>query len=432
MTKKCICRELNLLNPTEFYGHFVFTTLEPGEGITLGNMIRRTLLSKLAGSKIVGVKFSNINHEFSEVEGIREDLLEIFLNLKEVIIKNPLNFNICYGKLKVEGPAIVTAGFIQLPKDLMILNPQHYLFTISEQICVEFEVKIEHGKSYILATDRKLNNFGDFLPLDANFTPILNVEYYIQPIVEYIEKSNEELHMIISTNGTLLPHEALLLATNNLSKLILGCRNIESIYPKKKLFTTKINKSKLEDQFVEKNLKKGKIKENNFEEFLFSTSIDEEKLEHSSKNTMLASSKIKVQEKLKKTSPLSINLKHKNNKNLQLNAQSSGKNVKLPASERKQKENSFFKNQNETLTEKIKDSNIIQTSTKTLDLRNIDIEITCLPTRIITALRKANINVMADLLKNSSYDLEKIKGLGPVSITKIKTQVDLFFEAISL
>ncbi len=89
MIKKCICRELNLSNATEFYGHFVFTSLEPGEGITLGNMIRRTLLSSLFGSKIVGVKIKNINHEFSEIEGIREDILEIFFKSKRCYYQKP-------------------------------------------------------------------------------------------------------------------------------------------------------------------------------------------------------------------------------------------------------------------------------------------------------------------------------------------------------
>nr|YP_011006130.1 RNA polymerase alpha subunit [Dictyotopsis propagulifera]WAM63134.1 RNA polymerase alpha subunit [Dictyotopsis propagulifera] len=362
--KRWICRELSLQNAIEFYGHFIFTSLEPGEGITLANMVRRTLLSSLPGSKIVGVKISNASHEFCDVIGIREDILEILLNLKEVIIKNPLNCDVCFGKMKIEGPVIVTAGLIKLPKELSILNPQHYLFTISEQIFVELEVKIEHGKSYVLATDRKLD---EFLPIDANFTPILNVEYHIQPMVEYFEKSHEELHMMISTNGTLLPQEALLLATNNLSELILGCRNIEPIHSQKKV--VKGLKENTKNHLVKNRLNTSKF--NNF-------SVSEKKND--------------------------------------------------PEDGSKNYEESFL------MPNDLKKaySNIIHTPTKTLDLRTIDIEITCLPTRILSTLRKAGINVMSELLKYSSHDLQKLKGLGPVSVKKIKIQVELFFEAISL
>ncbi|MDC7242454.1 MAG: hypothetical protein PQJ44_00355, partial [Sphaerochaetaceae bacterium] len=268
MIKKCICRELNLSNATEFYGHFVFTSLESGEGITLGNMIRRTLLSSLFGSKIVGVKMKNMSHEFSDLEGIREDILEIFLNLKDVIIKNPSESSpVCYGKLKIEGPAIVTAGSILLPDHIQIINPYQYLFTISENIIIELEVKIESGKSYVLATERKLDNKdhkNEFFPIDANFSPILNVDYYIQPITEYIEQSSEELHLIIYTNGTLLPQEALLLATNNLSQLILGCRTIESLNSNRKL--KKIVASSFHKNRTEESIQ---VEDNrNFEDFI--------------------------------------------------------------------------------------------------------------------------------------------------------------------
>lgn len=376
MSKKCVCRELNLSNPTEFYGHFIFTSLESGEGVTLGNMLRRTLISQLSGSKVIGVKFNNINHEFSDVEGVREDILEIFLNLKEIIIKNPSNYDVCYGKLEIVGPSIVTAGLIELPQNVSILNPHHYLFTITESISIDIRLKIEHGKSYILATDRKLENLGEFLPLDANFTPILGVEYYIQPINEYIEKTQEELHMIVSTNGTLLPHEAILLATNNLSKLLLTCRNLESI---------NCNNDK-RNLNVQPNKHFHKTYEEDFDKTV-STIV---------------------------TNPIN-----------------SVKNFKPGrVVDRKYKKNSIISSR--IFDHNKSYSNIIKTPTKNIDLRIIDIEITCLPNRIISTLRKAKINFMSDLLNYSIQDLEKIKGLGPISIKKIKNQINLFFEAISL
>nr|YP_009455847.1 DNA-directed RNA polymerase alpha chain [Dictyopteris divaricata]YP_010205352.1 DNA-directed RNA polymerase alpha chain [Grateloupia livida]AQZ25063.1 DNA-directed RNA polymerase alpha chain [Dictyopteris divaricata]UAV85921.1 DNA-directed RNA polymerase alpha chain [Grateloupia livida] len=455
MPKKCICRELSLSNPTEFYGHFVFTSLDHAEGITLGNMVRRTLLSNLPGSKIVGVKISNVNHEFSDVEGIREDILEIFLNLKEVIIKNPLNYRVCYGKVKIQGPAIVTAGLILLPNDVLILNPQQYLFTISEQIFVELEVKIECGKSYILATERKLDNLGEFFPIDANFTPILNVEYHIQPVLDYVEKSREELHMIISTNGTLLPQEALLIATNNLSQLILGCRDIELMNLETKFVQTR--QSNVKDKLIEDILKKEKRTDKNFEDLLLTNVLNGEKPEkyfqqssdinQSKKRKSNLIKKKKKQIKLESKSNSLFEDNHKpeiydNNKQKSLSKKNNLLGNILKKEEQGVRLNSehgrkfllgdkYLTNQ-PNVSEKNGDTHIIQTATKTLDLRGIDIEITCLPNRILTTLKKAKINVMADLLKYSTLELQKIKGLGPVSVKKIKDQVELFFEAISL
>lgn len=424
MIKKCICRELGLLNPIEFYGHFVFTSLDSGEALTLGNMIRRTLISKLSGSKIVGVKLSNINHEFSEIDGVREDMLEILLNLKEVIIKNPLNYNVCYGKLKITGPAIVTAGLIELPKNITILNPEHYLFTISEHISINLEVKIEHGKSYILATDRKLDNLGEFLPLDANFTPILTVEYFIQPVVEFTDKSTEELHVIISTNGTLLPQEALVLAANYVSTLVLSCRNIEFFNLNEKTFNN-LSNNKIESQRFNNSLKKSNSENKNLENVPVSKSVEDCLVQNKGNRNNINNYKQIIDNSKFRSTKLDKNIKQ--TKQL-LNCELDTETIKI----KKEKNNRSINLLTDKNKQKPPDLSIIQTSTKPIDLRTIDIEITCLPNRIITTLRKVKINMMSELLNCSSQDLQKIKGLGPVSIMRIKTQINLFFEAISL
>ena len=400
MIKKCICRELNLSNLTEFYGHFVFTSLEAGEGITLGNMVRRTLLSSLSGSKIVGIKILNVTHEFSEIQGVREDVLEIILNLKEVIIKNSSGYHCCYGRLNLYGPCIVTAGSFIFPEGIKAINTSHYLFTIVEEINLVIEVKVELGKSYILATDRKLDELGEFFPIDANFTPIVHVDYHIQPILDYVEQSQEELHMIIYTDGTLLPQEALLLATNNLSRLLLGCRNIEPIILKNNSIAIASHDPPTAKGITQINSDKtNSVSSPPFKKFQSFPQLGENKI-----------TKVGNYQKLRKLE------KNKNsNRNDHKNEHQTSK-IKLNLS---------------ALQNKLK-SDIVYTSTNPLDLKAVDIEITCLPNRIIAILRKANINVMSDLLKYSLLDLQKIKGLGPVSVKKIKTQVNLFFEAISL
>ena len=424
MIKNCICRELNLSNLTEFYGHFVFTALEAGEGITLGNMIRRTLLSSLSGSKIVGIKILNINHEFSEIQGVREDMLEIILNLKEVIIKNSPGYHSCYGKINLQGPCIVTASSFIFPEGVSIINTSHYLFTIVEEINIVIEVKVELGKSYILATDRKLDELGEFFPIDANFTPIVNVNYHIQPILDYVEQSQEELHMIIYTDGTLLPQEALLLATNNLSRLILGCRNIEPILLNDKIIASNGSSSE-NNQFFKPLETRTEIKKKR-------SPADSPKLKrisqiNSIKPNILSSSSLK---EFQSFSELGENKGKRVGEYKNLQKSEGSKNLNKDNTN-KEYQTSKMKLNLSTLQSKLK-SDIVYTSTKPLDLKTVDIEITCLPNRIISTLRKANINVMSELLKYSLLDLQKIKGLGPVSVKKIKTQVNLFFEAISI
>lgn len=164
---QCKCLEINLLTSGEHYGHFRFRYLEGGDGLTLANMIRRTLLSSIIESKIIGVRFAGVSDEFSSIEGVREDLLEIMLNLKEIIIKNP-SYEPCYGRIKVFGPTIVTAGSLILPPNVTVVNPRSHILTICEESLVELEVRIEPGKIYILPQNRKTEGPGEFLNVDAN------------------------------------------------------------------------------------------------------------------------------------------------------------------------------------------------------------------------------------------------------------------------
>ena len=131
------CIETYIDREKNHYGCFVIEPLETGQGITLGNAIRRTLLSDLTGFSITGVRINDLKHEFSIVEGLREDILEVLLNLKEIIFKSSFlvkekNVNLkTKGFLQIKGPVIVTAGMFKLPKNLLkIINPNQYICTI--------------------------------------------------------------------------------------------------------------------------------------------------------------------------------------------------------------------------------------------------------------------------------------------------------------
>nr|QWK41883.1 RNA polymerase alpha subunit [Protohalopteris sp.] len=384
---QCKCLEMNLLIGGEYYGHFLFRQLEGGEGSTLANMIRRVLLSSIVESKIIGVRFAGVSDEFSSMEGVREDLLEIMLNLKEIIIKNP-SYEPCYGRIKVVGPAIVTAGSLILPPNVTVVNPRSHILTICEESLVELEVRIEPGKTYMLPQKRKTEGSGEFINVDANFTPVLKVNSFIQPLYQEIDplsqnikSSREELHIEIYTNGAILPHQALMIAGNKLASMILAFQNI--IFPEKFEAKTEIGIQKRKKKLIEKKalakeLKEKKIKEEFAKEL---TGI----IQEDSQTKFYAPIPTKEENLIKryekeKTIPKSIKRKRKE-KNLE--TQKSG--------------------------------------SKTLaDLG--------LSQRIVKILKKSNILTINDLLKISTYEpspLETIKGLGVISIAEITEKLAL-------
>ena len=226
---KCKCVDSDLLSPSELYGHFVFTSLEQSEGSTIGNMLRRVLLSNLYGLKITGVRLPDVTHnEFNLLDGVREDFLEVILNLKEIILKDENKYGQSYhGLLKIQGPAIVTAGSIKFSKGIKVLNPNNYLLTISDDSFVEIHLKLEHGKAYVLAKDQKLEGSAYFLPIDSNFAPVLKVNSYVKALPQHIENTDVELHLEIFTNGSLLPHQALLQAKNMIGYMLSTVNKME-------------------------------------------------------------------------------------------------------------------------------------------------------------------------------------------------------------
>ena len=153
------------------HGQFIINFLKPGQGITIGNQLRRVLLGDLGGMAISAVRIAGITHEFSTIPGVREDILEILLNLKGIVIKSKKN-DVHFGRLKIQGPSVVTADLIQLPPDLEIVNPNHYIATLSTSNILEIEFKFEYGAGYKLASQIFLDEAENYLQLDTIFMPI--------------------------------------------------------------------------------------------------------------------------------------------------------------------------------------------------------------------------------------------------------------------
>ena len=130
------------------HGQFVINALKPGQGITIGNQLRRVLLSDLGGMAISAVRIAGVTHEFSTIPGVREDILEILLNLKGIVLKSKTK-KTQFGRLKIQGPNVVTADLIELTDDLKIINPNHYIATLSTSSILEIEFKFEFITSSI-------------------------------------------------------------------------------------------------------------------------------------------------------------------------------------------------------------------------------------------------------------------------------------------
>jgi len=218
MTYKIDCVELKTNEFNEQYGKFIFESLERGQSITLGNSLRRILLSDLTGLAIVALRIAGINNEFSIIPGVLEDVLEIILNIKEIVLKGSIDQPIL-GRLKVDGPKIITAGLIEISQ-VNIVNPNHYIATISDNSVLEMEFKIESGKNYRLTDSKNVNDPIDFLQIDAIFMPVRKVNYTIEQVDFYSNSYKEILILEIWTDGSISPSEALVSSGKILQTLL--------------------------------------------------------------------------------------------------------------------------------------------------------------------------------------------------------------------
>jgi DNA-directed RNA polymerase subunit alpha len=198
------------------HGQFVINSLKPGQGITIGNQLRRVLLGDLGGIAISAVRIAGVTHEFSTIPGVREDILEILLNLKGVVLRSKIK-DVQFGRLKIQGPTVITADLIQLPTGMEIINPNHYIATLSTSNIIEIEFKFEYGVGYRLATQTFSEELNNYLQLDTVFMPVQKVDFKIENIYDISNHSNERLFLDIWTNGSISPNEAL----ESASKIII-------------------------------------------------------------------------------------------------------------------------------------------------------------------------------------------------------------------
>ena len=202
------CLKSETIQSGAYHGQFVINSLKPGQGITIGNQLRRVLLGDLGGVSISAVRIAGVTNEFSTIPGVREDILEILLNLKGIVFKSKTQ-EIQFGRLKIQGPSVVTADLLQLPSNLEIVNPNHYIATISTANTLEIEFKFEYGTGYRLATQTFLDEAENYLQLDTIFMPVEKVDFKIKNVYDIVTNISERLFLDIWTNGSISPTEAL-------------------------------------------------------------------------------------------------------------------------------------------------------------------------------------------------------------------------------
>lgn len=195
-------------------GKFVIEPLERGYGTTLGNSLRRVLLSSLPGAAVTSIKIDGVLHEFDTVPGVREDVMQIILNIKGLAIKSDADDEKTM-ELDVVGPAEVTAGDILTDSDIEIVNPSHYLFTISEGASFKATLKVNKNRGYVPAENNKKDDAPvGTLAVDAIYTPVKKVNYQVEPARVGSNDGFDKLTIDIETNGTMIPEDALGLSAN--------------------------------------------------------------------------------------------------------------------------------------------------------------------------------------------------------------------------
>lgn len=201
-----------LIDSTDYEGTFEFRPLEPGYGLTIGNALRRVLLSSLEGFAITSVRIEGVDHEFSTIEGVVEDVTEIILNLKQVRFKRQIedveNETVT---ISVSGSEQLTAGdFQKFISGFQVLNPELVICNMESSVNMNFEIAIEKGRGYVPAEENKKANapLGTIFT-DAIYTPIKNVKYSVEDFRVEQKTDYEKLVFEIVTDGSIVPQDAL-------------------------------------------------------------------------------------------------------------------------------------------------------------------------------------------------------------------------------
>ncbi len=240
----------------QFYGRFVLEPFERGFGTTVGNALRRVLVSSLPGAAIKSVKIDGILHEFQILDGVIEDVTEIILNLKQVVLRADAESDEEYNlEINVSGEGEVTAGDIICTDDIEVVNPDLHIATLSKDINLKIEMVAAVGRGYVPSFKNKVSpQVIGVLPIDSIFTPVKKVAYEVEKTRVGQDGNYDKLIIDVWTNGSLKPEEAIALGSKILTEhlsIVSDINNISNIedimYEKDESLKEKVLEAPIED-----------------------------------------------------------------------------------------------------------------------------------------------------------------------------------------
>jgi len=250
--------EVVMLESDENVGNFEFRPLEPGYGLTVGNALRRVLLSSLEGFAITSIKIEGVEHEFSTIDGVIEDVTEIVLNLKKIRFKQQIeDENSEIAIIKVTGQNSITAADVANGlSNFQVLNPEQIVCNMDKKVSFEMEILIEKGRGYVPAEENTKDDSAlGTIPIDSIFTPIKNVKYDVDNYRVEQKTDFEKLNIYLVTDGSITPKDALTEASKILiqhfmlfsdEKITFG-KDLEDEFDEDTLHMRQLLKSKLSD-----------------------------------------------------------------------------------------------------------------------------------------------------------------------------------------
>ena len=211
---------------SEFRSSFVIEPLEPGFGYTLGNSLRRTLLSSIPGAAVTGIRIDGVLHEFSTVEGVKEDVTEIILNIKNLVVSSEHDEPIT-AYLRKQGAGNVTAADISAPAGFEIHNPELHIATLNDKASFELELTIERGRGYVSATQNR-NEYAEAgaIPVDSIYSPVLKVTYRVEATRAGERTDFDRLVVDVETKPSMSPRDAVASAGRTLVELFGLARDL--------------------------------------------------------------------------------------------------------------------------------------------------------------------------------------------------------------
>lgn len=198
---------------------FAVGPLEPGFGHTLGNSLRRTLLSSIPGAAVVAVRFDDALHEFDTISGVAEDVTDVILNIKDIVVTSQSTDPVTL-RLDVRGPATVTAGDIECPADVEILNTGLHIATLNAKARLAIDLTVEQGRGYASSQREIESRTIGVIPVDAIFSPVRRVSFEVEPTRVEQSTNYDRLVIDIETDGSISPSDALASAGATLRSLV--------------------------------------------------------------------------------------------------------------------------------------------------------------------------------------------------------------------